>query len=101
MIHFEKARDILSNPDFFYGIFAHFAILVGVGQIEADLIAEGHWIGFYLLSQYDIPLWASRMTPYRHQRLRSRLMVLEGLNWFALKKCINLESFQSTKVLIF
>jgi hypothetical protein len=39
--------------------------------------------------------------PHRHQRLRSRLMVLEGLNWFALKKCIILESFESTKVLIF
>ena len=28
-------------------------------------------------------------------------MVLEGLNWFALKKCISLESFQSAKVFIF
>ena len=39
--------------------------------------------------------------PHRHQRLRSRLMVLEGLNCFALKKCISLESFSSTKVVIF
>jgi hypothetical protein len=37
----------------------------------------------------------------RYQRLRSRLIVLEGLNWFALKKWISLESFQSTKVFIF
>jgi hypothetical protein len=41
--------DICPNSDFFYGIFAHFAILVGVGQIEAVLIAEGHWTGFLRL----------------------------------------------------
>jgi hypothetical protein len=40
-------------------------------------------------------------TPHQNQRLRSRLiMLLAGLNWFALKKCISLGSFLSTKVFI-
>jgi len=42
-----------------------------------------------------------RLTFRLDQRLRSRLMVLEGLNWLTLKKCISLESFQSTNVFIF
>jgi hypothetical protein len=45
----------------------------------------------------DLPKWSG----HKNQSLRSRLMDLEGLNWFALKKCISLESFQSTKVFIF
>jgi len=35
-IYFQKARDIFLIS-VFYGIFAHFMILVGVGQIEAVL----------------------------------------------------------------
>ena len=42
------------------------------------------------------------LIPGRHQRVRSMLtMVVEGLNLFALKKCINLDSFLSTRVFIF
>ena len=51
--------------------------------------------------RYCTLVWMPSPIPHRLQRLRSRLMVLEGLKWFALKKCIRLESFQSTKVFIF
>lgn len=49
-----------------------------------------------LVCTYEPPIF------HRHQRIRSRLiMVWEGVNWFALKKCISLESFLSTKMFTF
>ncbi len=55
--------------------------------------------GLYILN-LSVRMNASFIS-YRQRFFRSKLMVLEGLDWFELKKCISLESFQSTKVFIF
>jgi len=62
-----------------------------------------HWT--LAMGRRTIPMgmWTSEqgVSPRPHQRLRSRLMVLDGMNRFALKKRIRLESFQSTRVFTF